>query len=286
MIRTLVPDVMRYGRAGVADDYSHLGESIFDHPYQWGSKRTGPDLAHEGGPIAKDAGQTLQLHARRQTRQRLALQPFPQPAPSSPGSNMPAYPWLFEKETDVKPLPNKIAVQVKLGVPWPALNQHEIPDMVETQAQEIAKSLVDAKVYLPAKPDLQGDDLRNHLAKSQVVAVIAYLQKLGAYREIKKDASRRTVHPRSGFAPQGRPPRSKPAPSSTSPPNPTTAMFQRMIVEDWALCIPIISFFIFAMVFVLVTIRALRLGEAERTRLASLPLDDHRSRNPETLKPP
>jgi cbb3-type cytochrome oxidase cytochrome c subunit len=59
--------------------------------------------------------------------------------------------------------------------------------MVETQSQEIAKSLVDGKVYLPSKPDLKGDALRNHLAKSQVVAVIAYLQKLGSYREIKKD---------------------------------------------------------------------------------------------------
>ncbi len=47
-----------------------------------------------------------------------------------------------------------------------------------------------------------------------------------------------------------------------------------MIVEDWALCIPIISFFIFAAVFVLVTVRALRLGEAERKRLASLPLEE------------
>ena len=77
-------------------------------------------------------------------------------------------------------------MQVQLGVPWPALNQHEITDMVETQAQEIAQSLVAAKVYLPSKPDLKGDALRNHLAKSQVVAVIAYLQKLGAYREVKK----------------------------------------------------------------------------------------------------
>jgi cytochrome c oxidase cbb3-type subunit I/II len=97
---------------------------------------------------------------------------------------MPSYPWLFEKETDVKSLPGKIAAQVSIGVPWPALNQHEIRDMVETQSQEIAKSLVDAKVYLPSKPDLQGDALRNHLAKSQIVAVIAYVQKLGAYKEI------------------------------------------------------------------------------------------------------
>ena len=43
MIRTLVPDVLRYG------DYSRLGESIYDHPFQWGSKRNGPDLARVGG---------------------------------------------------------------------------------------------------------------------------------------------------------------------------------------------------------------------------------------------
>src|SRR6185436_2720682 len=42
MVRQLVPDVLRYGNQGVTDDYSHLGESIFDHPFQWGSKRTGP----------------------------------------------------------------------------------------------------------------------------------------------------------------------------------------------------------------------------------------------------
>jgi cytochrome c oxidase cbb3-type subunit I/II len=180
MIRTLVPEVMRYGRAGVADDYSHLGESLFDHPYQWGSKRTGPDLAHEGGPMAANA-KYMRVGKRGNDWH---FNHFLNPRQVSPGSNMPSYPWLFEKETDVKSLPGKIAAQVSIGVPWPALNQHEIRDMVETQSQEIAKSLVDAKVYLPSKPDLQGDALRNHLAKSQVVAIIAYLQKLGAYKEI------------------------------------------------------------------------------------------------------
>jgi hypothetical protein len=56
-------------------------------------------------------------------------------------------------------------------------------------------------------------------------------------------------------------------------------MFQRMIVEDWALCIPIVSFCIFAAVFVLVSVRALRLGAAERKHLAALPLEE----NTETL---
>ena len=188
MIRTLVPDVMRYGRAGVTDDYSHLGESIYDHPYQWGSKRTGPDLAREGGPIAKkDTQGNLYKYMRVGKRGNdWHFNHFLNPRAPSPGSNMPAFPWLFEQDTDVKALPNKIAVQVQLGVPWPILNQHEITDMVETQAQEIAQSLVAAQVYLPGKPDLQGDALRNYLAKAKVVAVIAYLQKLGAYHEVKK----------------------------------------------------------------------------------------------------
>ncbi|RYD48661.1 MAG: cytochrome-c oxidase, cbb3-type subunit I, partial [Verrucomicrobiaceae bacterium] len=88
MIRTLVPDVMRYGRAGVTDDYSHLGESLFDHPYQWGSKRTGPDLAREGGPLA-----TNTRHMRVGKRGNdWHFNHFLNPRQTSPGSNMPAYP--------------------------------------------------------------------------------------------------------------------------------------------------------------------------------------------------
>jgi len=185
MIRTLVPEVMRYGRAGVPDDYSHLGESLFDHPYQWGSKRTGPDLAREGGPLAANA-KYMRVGKRGNDWH---FNHFLNPRQTSPGSNMPAYPWLFDKPADIKSLHNKIRKQVALGVPWPALSKHEITDMAETQGQEIAKSLVDAKVYLPTKPDLKGDDLRNHLAKSEVVALIAYLQKLGTYREVKPEKS-------------------------------------------------------------------------------------------------
>ena len=183
MIRTLVPDVMRYGRSGVADDFSHLGESIFDHPYQWGSKRTGPDLAREGGPLA--VGSKYMRVGMRGNDWH--FNHFLNPRQTSPGSNMPPYPWLFEKTTDVKSLPTKIAAQARIGVPWPPMSQHEIRDLAESQSQEIAASLVAAKVYLPDKPDLQGDALRNYLAKTQVVALIAYTQKLGTYREVIKD---------------------------------------------------------------------------------------------------
>jgi len=184
MIRTLVPEVMRYGRPGVADDYSHLGESIFDHPYQWGSKRTGPDLAHEGGPLAKDAKYMRvgkrgnDWHFNHFLNPRLI---------SGNLSNMPAYPWLFENPTDVKSLPVKIAKQVQLGVPWPAMNQHEIRDQVETQSQEIAQSIVAADLSLPNRKDLKGEALRNYLADKQIIALIAYVQKIGAYKDITKE---------------------------------------------------------------------------------------------------
>lgn len=60
-------------------------------------------------------------------------------------------------------------------------------------------------------------------------------------------------------------------------------MFKRMIVEDWAYYIPFVTFFIFAVVFIAVTIRALRIGKAERSRLASLPLENNaETSNPET----
>jgi cytochrome c oxidase cbb3-type subunit I/II len=186
MIRTLVPDVMRYGRADVADDFSHLGESLFDHPYQWGSKRTGPDLAREGGTLAVGA-KSMRVGRRGNDWH---FNHFLNPRQTSPGSNMPSYPWLFENPADVKSLPAKIAVQSRLGVPWPAMSQHEIRDLAESQSQEIAASLVAAKVYLPTKPKLQGDALRNDLAKTQAVALIAYIQKLGAYREVVRGHSK------------------------------------------------------------------------------------------------
>ena len=78
MIRTLVPDVLRYG------DYSRLGESIYDHPFQWGSKRTGPDLAREGGKYP---------HAWHYDH-------LMDPRQVSVGSIMPAYPWLEKDPAD------------------------------------------------------------------------------------------------------------------------------------------------------------------------------------------
>jgi cytochrome c oxidase cbb3-type subunit I/II len=143
MIRTLVPDVMRYG------DYSRLGESIYDHPYQWGSRRIGPDLAREGGKYPDS------WH----------FQHMMNPRAISPGSNMPNYPWLFDTDTDVAALPAKISVQRTLGVPYPEWTPAEIQARVDEQAAGIVARLRDAD--LRVEPD------------RQIVALIAYLQKLG-----------------------------------------------------------------------------------------------------------
>ncbi|MFT4177497.1 MAG: cytochrome-c oxidase, cbb3-type subunit I [Luteolibacter sp.] len=180
MIRTLVPDVLRYG-PGENQGYSRLGESLYDHPHQWGSKRTGPDLAREGGEIAQGA-ESMRIGKRDNLWH---FNHLIDPRQTSPGSNMPPYPWLAETRTDFKSLPTRIAVQSRLGVPWPAMTRDEIEQSARDQGMEIADSLVKAGAFLADQPDLTEDELRNLLAESRMVAVIAYLQKLGAYEEVE-----------------------------------------------------------------------------------------------------
>jgi len=143
MIRTLVPDVMRYG------DYSRLGESIWDHPYQWGSKRTGPDLARVGGKY-NHAWQYDHLENPRNI---------------STGSNMPGYTWLLKQDTDYASLPAKIRVQRMLGVPFPNWSPADIDRIAKDQAKTIAAELKAQGRYVePGR---------------EVIALIAYLQSLG-----------------------------------------------------------------------------------------------------------
>ena len=152
MIRTLVPDVMRYG------DYSHLGESIYDYPYQWGSKRTGPDLAREGGLRSDDWHYLHMLDPRS----------------VSPDSTMPNYPWLFEKEIKVGQLPSKIRAMRMLGVPYPIdLSEEDIQDQINEQAAGIVERLAEKDIFSETN--------------KEIIAIIAYLQKLGTY-EITTEA--------------------------------------------------------------------------------------------------
>ncbi len=182
MVRTLVPDVLRYGPAQ-DQGYSRMGESLYDHPHQWGSKRTGPDLAREGGRLV-EGSDTMRIGRRDNLWH---FNHFLDPRQTSPGSNMPSYPWLFEARTDFKVLPKKVAVQTRLGVPWPAMSREAIEQGARDQAMEIAASLVTAGAFLPDRPELSGDQLRRHLSEAQVVAVIAYMQKLGSYESLDVD---------------------------------------------------------------------------------------------------
>jgi cytochrome c oxidase cbb3-type subunit I/II len=143
MIRTLKPDVLRYG------DYSRLGESIYDHPYQWGSKRNGPDLARVGGKYPH------LWHLRH----------MEDPRSVSVGSNMPPYPWLLTNDTDVAALPAKLSVQRTLGVPYPNWTPEQIKARVDAQAKGIADELRKNGAYVAPE--------------KEIVALIAYLQHLG-----------------------------------------------------------------------------------------------------------
>src|ERR1700744_3518573 len=96
MIRTLRDEVERYGH------YSLAAESMYDRPFQWGSKRNGPDLARVGGRYSDD------WH-----RDHLKSPPS-----MVPGSIMPSYPWLIETELDYSHIAEDLRVQAKLGVPY------------------------------------------------------------------------------------------------------------------------------------------------------------------------
>jgi cytochrome c oxidase cbb3-type subunit I/II len=143
MIRTLVGDVLRYG------PYSRINDSIYDHPFQWGSKRTGPDLARIGGKYPHDWHYQHMLDPRQ----------------ISGGSTMPAYPWLFKEKSEFDVLPSRIHAQRRLGVPYPAMSAETIVASARAEATSIAKEL--AAKGAPIEPD------------KKIVALIAYLQRLG-----------------------------------------------------------------------------------------------------------
>ncbi|MDC3332788.1 cytochrome-c oxidase, cbb3-type subunit II [bacterium] len=96
MIRPLRSETERYGH------YSVAGEFVYDHPFLWGSKRTGPDLARVGGRYSDDWHRAHMMDPRSVV----------------PTSNMPAFPWLFEDEIDADVTPKKLSVMKLLGVPY------------------------------------------------------------------------------------------------------------------------------------------------------------------------
>jgi len=146
MIRPFRSEVERYG------EYSKSGEFVYDHPFQWGSRRTGPDLAREGDKSKNY--RSNDWHYRH----------FIDPQMMD-GSIMPPYPWLASKDMNYACTPKKIRAMQTLGVPYPDGYDEKAVDDLKKQAAEIAGSLRSA-----------GHDVED---QKEIIALIAYMQRLG-----------------------------------------------------------------------------------------------------------
>ena len=143
MIRPFRDEVARYG------EYSKAGEFVYDHPFQWGSKRTGPDLARIGGKYPDSWHYNHML----------------EPQSMSPGSIMPSYSWLLDDPIDTAITPAKIRAMQTLGVPYPAGYDKVANADLMAQANRIRINLkIDKITTSPNK---------------EIVALIAYLQRMG-----------------------------------------------------------------------------------------------------------
>ena len=143
MIRPFRSETERYG------EYSKAGEFVYDHPFQWGSKRTGPDLHRVGGKYPDAWHYNHMLN----------------PESMSPGSIMPPYPWLINNDLDISSTPAKINAMRSLGVPYEDGYDQIANDDLTEQALTIAASLQESGIVV------------SH--EKEIVALIAYLQRLG-----------------------------------------------------------------------------------------------------------
>ncbi|MGH7972111.1 MAG: cytochrome-c oxidase, cbb3-type subunit II, partial [Limisphaerales bacterium] len=144
MIRPFRSETERYG------EYSKGGEFVYDHPFLWGSKRTGPDLHRVGGKYP-DAWHYNHLENPRST---------------SPGSIMPNYPWLLSQKLDSEVIGDRMRALRKVGVPYTDEQIQNAPKSIGEQSKKIVTNL--AVGSIPNAP-----------ADREIIAVIAYLQRLG-----------------------------------------------------------------------------------------------------------
>ena len=169
MIRPFRDEVKRYG------EYSKAGEFVYDYPFLWGSKRTGPDLHREGGKNP-DAWHYKHMWNPRST---------------SDGSIMPRYPWLIENKLDRELTRDKMKSMVALGVPYQQEDFDSMQVSMNKQAlaieQTIFKDASDLK-ELYAKKEAEAKQQGKEfvpLRDREITALIAYLQRLGT--DIKAD---------------------------------------------------------------------------------------------------
>ncbi len=169
MIRPFRSEVERYG------EYSKSGEYVYDHPFLWGSKRTGPDLMRVGGKYSDN------WHFNH----------LWDPQSTSEGSIMPAYKWLFDNEKmDYSHTQKKMEVMATLGVPYTKEDIANAPKAISDQAAKIEKSLhADpdfVKSYDESKraSDAIGEKFVP-MKEREIIALIAYLQRMGTDIKIK-----------------------------------------------------------------------------------------------------
>ncbi|MDZ4843609.1 MAG: cytochrome-c oxidase, cbb3-type subunit II [Hyphomicrobium aestuarii] len=156
MIRTLRDDVERYGH------YSLAAESMYDHPFQWGSKRTGPDLARVGGKYSD------QWHAEHMDNPRALV----------PESIMPAYPWLAKNKLDASDIVARTATLRTVGVPYTDAMIANVKADLLAQIDPDSKAAAELVKRYP-KAKVAKFDGRPGADPSELDAVIAYLQILG-----------------------------------------------------------------------------------------------------------
>lgn len=146
MVRPFRSETERYG------EYSKAGEFVYDHPFLWGSKRTGPDLAREG---------TVNLYKTNGWHYDHLVKP----SEMTEHSIMPSYKWLTTNTLNTEKTASKISAMRTLGVPYPEGFENQAVDVLNKQAQEISDNLVEEGIEVPAD--------------AEVIALIAYLQRLG-----------------------------------------------------------------------------------------------------------
>jgi cytochrome c oxidase cbb3-type subunit I/II len=152
MIRPIRAETMRYG------EYSKPGEFVYDHPFLWGSRRIGPDLARVGGKYPD------LWHVRH----------MEDPRSTTPQSIMPAYPWLARTPIRWSAVERGVAAQVTLGVPYTPEQVTGAATLARAQAKQVAAAI--AQQGGPAG-----------LEETELVALVAYLQRLGT--DIKKSST-------------------------------------------------------------------------------------------------
>ncbi|QYJ67544.1 cytochrome-c oxidase, cbb3-type subunit I [Flavobacterium litorale] len=169
MIRPFRSEVERYG------EYSKSGEYVYDHPFLWGSKRTGPDLMRIGGKYSDN------WHFNHMW----------DPQSTSDGSIMPGYKWLFDNEKmDYSYIQKKMEVMVQLGVPYTEEDIANAYKSIEEQSAEIEANLHNDPDFVKSYEDsrkaaaTRGEEFVP-MKEREIVALIAYLQRLGTDIKIK-----------------------------------------------------------------------------------------------------